>query len=276
MAEHFPPTQPIEELVSQVENFLQTHDDSISDIPTLCSTFLSQLEQIAPADNVSKRDIRRLKSRIRVRLNQARADTSADKSEQGDDQDPSSSLVEPSTDPPSIQEISSELVLIKARIDALNSERSPSPTVSSKSGMSGDNQAKGSLPPPSPTPGMPGGNQVQATDPNDPPFTPVDLDKCNQSDMSGDNQSGGKNLFTNGFFSSVGMSGDNRLGGPLIPTPAGMSGDNQQGVIFDLPRPTLPGMSGDNQARGLLVTSSQSHPFTSHSHLPPLSMSGDN
>ena len=85
MAELFPPAQPIEELVNQVENFLQTHDDSISDIPTLCSTFLSQLEQIAPADNVSKRDIRRLKSRIRVCLNQARADTSADKSEQGDD-----------------------------------------------------------------------------------------------------------------------------------------------------------------------------------------------
>ena len=85
MAERFPLVQSIDELVNQIENFLQNYDDSISDIPALCSSFLSQLEQITPADNVSKRDIRRLKSRIRVRLNQARADISVDKSEQGDD-----------------------------------------------------------------------------------------------------------------------------------------------------------------------------------------------
>ena len=134
MAEQSLQAHSLEELVNQIENFLQTPDTSLDDIPTLCASFLSQLEQADPADNVSRCDIRRLKLRNRVRLNQSRADISGDKSEQGDP--PSSSLAEPPTGPLSIQEISSELVLMKAKIDALQSDRSPSPSISSKSTQS--------------------------------------------------------------------------------------------------------------------------------------------
>ena len=145
MAEQSLQIRSLEDLVNQIEIFLQTPDTSLDDVPSLCESFLSHLEQVTPADNVSMRDIRRLKSHLRVRLSQSRVDVSEDKSDQGPP--PSSTGAEPPTDPLSVQQLSTELVLMKETISAMRSDRSPSPSISSKSGMSVDNQTKESPPP---------------------------------------------------------------------------------------------------------------------------------
>ena len=127
MAEmNFDPTQSVQNLMDEIQTFLQTPEDSFSDVSTLCNNFLTTLDETNPADSTTERAFRRLRSRLRVRLNQAQADQSSDRSKHGADLDPpGSSDVEPPTDPLSIQELSSEVVLLRARLEAINDHSPP-------------------------------------------------------------------------------------------------------------------------------------------------------
>ena len=117
----------LQELVNDIEVYLSRSDDSFSDAPALCASLLARLNNAVPDIEFSDRHLRMLKSRLRVRQNQLASNTSGERSDQGDE-DPSSSLVEPSTDPPAYQEISSDITMLRAKLDALRQQqRSPPP-----------------------------------------------------------------------------------------------------------------------------------------------------
>ena len=98
----------LQNLVHETELFLSRSDDSFSDAPALCASLLAQLSSAVPDAEFSDRHLRMLKSRLRVRQNQIANDTSGERSDTGSD-DPPSSFVEPSTDPPAYQKIASEI-----------------------------------------------------------------------------------------------------------------------------------------------------------------------
>ena len=150
----------LQELVNDVEGFLSQPDESFSDAPAVCASLLARLDHAVPDIEFSDRHLRRLKSRLRVRQNQFASNTSGERSDQGDE-DPSSSLAEPATDPPAYQEISSDITLLRAKIDALRHQHSPSPSGSHRFGSSGDALTGGLFPPFSPVSGLSGDIQTQ-------------------------------------------------------------------------------------------------------------------
>ena len=118
----------LQELVNETELYLSRSDDSFSDAPALCASLLARLNNAVPDVEFSDRHLRMLRSRLRVRQNQLASNTSGERSDQGTE-DPSSSFVEPSTDPPAYQEITSDITMLRAKLDALRQQqRSPPPS----------------------------------------------------------------------------------------------------------------------------------------------------
>ena len=125
----------LQELVNETELYLSRSDDSFTDAPALCASLLARLNTAVPDVEFSDRHLRMLRSRLRVRQNQLASNTSGERSDQGTE-DPSSSFVEPSTDPPAYQEITSDITLLRAKLDAIRQQQRSPPPLSPASGMS--------------------------------------------------------------------------------------------------------------------------------------------
>ena len=115
----------LQELVNETELYLSRSDDYFTDAPALCTNLLARLNSAVPDVEFSDRHLRMLRSRLRVRQNQLTNNTSGERSDQGTE-DPSSSFVEPPTDPPAHQEITSDISMLRAKLDAIR-QRSPPP-----------------------------------------------------------------------------------------------------------------------------------------------------